>query len=374
MGWKIPLFKIFWDESDVEYVTREIHSGRNWAVGSNIEKFEEMIRERVGTDYAVVFNSGTSALQSSLIAHNIHNGDEVIVPSFTFISTANSPLFVGAKPIFADIERETLGLDPSSVLENITKKTKAIIPIHYGGCPCKIGELRDIADDHDLVLIEDASESLGAKIREKNVGTFGDSAVLSFCQNKIITTGEGGAVVTDSRKIYEKLLLIRSHGRLESSDFFSSLESFDYVTLGYNFRMSNLTAALGISQIGKLNKIIEMRRSNSRYLTENLNDLFDHIHPIEPLNDYYNVYQLYSVLADDRDALMEYLTDNGIMTKIYFDPVHQTYFYKKKLQYNVDLPVTMEIANKVVTLPMYPDLQRDEIDFIVSEIKNFYSR
>jgi perosamine synthetase len=358
----------------VEYVKREIESGMNWAVGPNVIKFEKMIRERVGTDYAVVFNSGTSALHSLLIAYGINKGDEVIVPSFTFISTANSPLFVGAKPVFADIEMETLGLDPDSVRENITDKTKAILPIHYGGCPCKIEELKDLADDYDLVLIEDAAESLGAKIKDKNVGTFGDSAVLSFCQNKIITTGEGGAVVTDSREIYEKLLLIRSHGRLESSDYFSSLEPFDYVTLGYNFRMSNITATLGISQLEKLDKIIEMRRSNSRYLTENLNDQIDKIIPLKSPNDYYHVYQLYNVLADDRDELMKYLADKGIMTKIYFDPVHQTYFYKKKLRYNVDLPVTTEIANKILTLPMYPGLQKDEIDFIIREIKNFYRR
>jgi perosamine synthetase len=372
MSWKIPLFKILWDDADVNNVKKEIQSGMNWAVGPNIEKFENLIRERVGTDYAVVFNSGTSALHSLLLAHEIHVGDEVIVPSFTFIATANSPLFVGAKPVFADIERETLGLDPVSVQESITDRTKAILPIHYGGSPCRIKELKSIAEDYGLVLIEDAAESFGAKINDKNVGTFGDSAVLSFCQNKIITTGEGGAVVTDSREIYEKLLLVRSHGRLESSDYFSSLEPFDYVTLGYNFRMSNITAALGISQILKLDKIIEMRRRNSRYLTENLEDQLDNIIPLEPPGDYYHVYQLYTAIANDRDGLMEYLADKGVMSKIYFDPVHLTHFYKRELGYEVDLPVTMEMANKVVTLPMYPGLQFDEMDFMVREIKNFY--
>jgi len=374
MTWKIPLFKIFWDESDVENVNREIQSGMNWAIGPNIKKFENLIRDRVGTNYAVVFNSGTSSLHSLLLAYGINEGDEIIVPSFTFIATANAPLFVGARPVFADIERETLGLDPDSVQENITDKTKAVLPIHYGGSPCKIEELKDIAEDNDLILIEDAAESLGAKIKEKNVGTFGDSAVLSFCQNKIITTGEGGAVVTDSREIYEKLLLIRSHGRLETSDYFSSLKPSDYVSLGYNFRMSNITAALGISQLLKMDKIIRMRRSNSRYLTENLKDQFNNIIPLEPLDNYYHVYQLYTVIANDRDALMEYLADKGIMSKIYFDPVHQTHFYKKKLLYDVDLPVTEEMANKVVTLPMFSNLLKDELDFMVTEIKNFYRR
>lgn len=161
MAWKIPLFKIYWDEEDVEAVTEAIKTGMNWAVGPNVVNFEALIARYVGTKYAVTFNSGTSALHAALLAHGIKQGDEVIVPSFTFIATANAPLFVGAKPVFADIAEETFGLDPEDVKENITKKTKAIIPIHYGGCSCKIRELKEIAEDHNLILIEDAAESLG---------------------------------------------------------------------------------------------------------------------------------------------------------------------------------------------------------------------
>lgn len=190
MTWKIPLFKIYWDKEDIKAVTEAIKGGMNWAVGSNVEKFEKMIAKYIGAKYCVVFNSGTSALHATLLAYGIKEDDEVIVPSFTFIATANAPLFVGAKPVFADIEEETYGLDSEDVKEKITKKTKAIIPIHYGGCPCKIMELREVADDHNLILIEDAAESLGARIGDKKVGTFGDSTMLSFCQNKIITTGD----------------------------------------------------------------------------------------------------------------------------------------------------------------------------------------
>lgn len=372
MTWKIPLFKIYWDKYDVYNVKKEITSGMHWAVGPNVEKFEKLIAEQVGTNYAVVFNSGTSALHSLLIAHGVKAGDEVIVPSFTFVSTANAPLFVGAKPIFADIERKTLGLDPKSVKENITSKTKVILPIHYGGCPCKIIELKEIAEEYDLILIEDAAESFGARIKEKNVGTFGESAVLSFCQNKIITTGEGGAVVTDSREIYEKLLLIRSHGRLETADYFLSLEPFDYVTLGYNFRMSNINAALGISQLQKLDKIIELRRTNSFYLSENLKDLSKYILPINPPRGYYHVYQMYTLIVDERDGLIEYLANKGIMSKVYFGPIHQTHFYEKELQYEVNLPVTEEMADKVINLPMFPNLKKEQMDFMIREIKNFY--
>ena len=372
MTWKIPFFKIYWDEEDVKSVAEAIKAGMNWAVGSNVEKFEKMIAKYIGAKYCVVFNSGTSALHATLLAYGIKEDDEVIVPSFTFIATANAPLFVGAKPVFADIEEETYGLDSEDVKEKITEKTKAIIPIHYGGCPCKIMELREIADDHNLILIEDAAESLGARIGDKKVGTFGDSTMLSFCQNKIITTGDGGAIITDSREIYEKLKLIRSHGRLETSDYFSSTEYMDYITLGYNFRMSNIIAALGVAQLKKVDKIIEMRRKNAEYLTATLKREIKQIITPASLEDYYQVYQMYTIRVDNRDKLMKYLAGKGIMTKVYFSPVHLTHFYKNELGYACELPVTEEISSQVLTLPMYPALTREEIDYIVEEMKRFF--
>ena len=372
MTWKIPLFKIYWDEEDVEAVTEAIKAGMNWAVGPKVEQFEDLIANYVGTKYSVTFNSGTSALHAALLAHGIKAGDEIIVPSFTFIATANAPLFVKAKPVFADIEEETFGLDPEDVKEKITKKTRAIIPIHYGGCACKIRELKEIAEDKNLLLIEDAAESLGARVINKKVGTFGDSAMLSFCQNKVITTGDGGAMVTDSRAVYEKLKLIRSHGRLETSDYFSSTEYMDYVTLGYNFRMSNITAALGIAQLKKADKIIEMRRENAGYLTTKLNhEVKETIIPTPP-KDYFHVYQMYSVKINNRDKLMKHLADSGIMTKVYFSPVHLTHFYKNELGYTCELPVTEEISSHVLTLPLYPTLTKGEIDFIIDKIKSFF--
>jgi len=230
---KIPLFKIYWDEDDVHAVNEVIRSGMYWTTGPKSKEFERMIAEYVGRKYAVVFNSGTSALQAAVLAHRIKAG-EVIVPSFTFIATSNALLMAGIKPVFADIEEKTFGLDPRSVEAAITKKTKAIIPVHYGGSPCMIRELRDVAEDHKVLLIEDAAESFGAKIGKEKVGNFGDSAMISFCQNKVITTGEGGAVVTDSQDVYERLKLVRSHGRLENMDYFSTWKEMDYVTLGYH--------------------------------------------------------------------------------------------------------------------------------------------
>jgi perosamine synthetase len=373
MSWKIPLFKIYWDEKDVSRVTEAMKSGSNWAIGPNVAKFEEKIASYVGTKYCVALNSGTSALHALLLAHSIKKGDEVIVPSFTFIATANAVLLVGAKPVFADIETETLGLDPEDVEEKITSRTRAILPMHYGGCPCEIRELEEIAEDHNLLQIEDAAESLGARIGDKRVGTFGDSAMLSFCQNKIITTGEGGGVVTDSRQVYEKLRLIRSHGRLETSDYFSSVGIMDYVSLGYNFRMSNITAALGISQLEKIDKLIEMRRKNAKYLTEGLEQVKE-ITILTPPKNYYHVYQMYSITVNPerRDELVGYLAKKGIMTKVYFSPVHLTYLYKNELKYSCKLPVTEEISRQVLTLPMYPTLTKGEMKYILEEIKNFY--
>lgn len=363
---------MYWDEDDIETVNTALRSGMNWAVGSNVTQFETEISEYIGTKYCLTFNSGTSALHAALIAHGIGNGDEIIVPSFTFIATANTPKFVGAKPVFADIEEKTLGLDPEHVLEQITEKTKAIIPVHYGGCPCMIRELKEIADDHNILLIEDAAEAFGASIEGKKVGTFGDSAMLSFCQNKIITTGEGGALVTDSRDVYERMKLIRSHGRLETGDYFSSYESMDYVQLGYNFRLSNILASLGLAQLRKIDAIIEMRKNIAELYTNLLLKKVPEVSTIiEPIG-YDHVHQLFSIRVSDRKKLMDYMADNGIMCKIYFDPIHLTHYYKNELKYRESLPVTEKVASEILSLPIYPGMPIDDVRLIVEKISEFY--
>lgn len=376
MDWRIPLFKIYWDEQDVEIVKEAIQRGMLWAIGPNIEKFENMLAEYIGTRYALVFNSGTSALHAVLLAYGIGQGDEVIVPSFTFIATANAPLFVGATPVFADIEETTYGLNPNDVIRKITSKTKAIIPIHYGGCPCLITELKEIAEEHNLVLIEDAAESLGATVNGKKVGTFGVCAILSFCSNKIITTGEGGAVVTNSAEIYEKLKLIRSHGRADTGNYFSSTECMDYVALGYNFRMSDITAALGIAQLEKIDRLIEMRRQNAEMLSRKLSQITQIEVPHSP-DSFFHVYQMYTIRVKDgqeeRNSLSNYLAEKGIMTKVYFPPVHVTHFYRNELGYNDELPVTERLSQQVLTLPMYPTLTEKEINYIAQAVAGFFS-
>lgn len=372
---KIPLFKIYWDEEDIKAVSNSVRRGMNWACGPNIEEFEKLISQYLDRKYALTFNSGTSALHAALIAYGIGPGDEVIVPSFSFIATANAPLFVGARPVFADIEEERYGLDPEDVKKKITKKTKVIIPVHYGGCPCRIGELKAIAKENNLLLIEDAAESFGAREDGKLVGTFGDSAMFSLCQTKVFTTGEGGFMATDSRDIYEKLKLTRSHGRAETADYFSSGDHMEYLELGYNFRMSDMIAALGVSQIKKVNKLIETRRSHAKYMTSILSGIKDIIIPVFP-SALFHVFQEHYIRIkagkEVRDNLKKYLAEKGIGTRISFLPIHQTKFYQEKLGYADRLEMTEKISSQALTLPMYPSLTKEEMDYIAQEIKNFY--
>ena len=376
MDWKIPLFKIYWDEEDIEMVKKSIQRGMNWAAGPYIEQFESMLSEYLDRRCCVAFNSGTSALHAAVIAYGIGPGDEVIVPSFTFIATANAPLFVGATPVFADIEEANCGLDPDSVIRKITPKTKAIIPVHYGGCPCLIEELKEIAEEHDLLLIEDAAESFGAKRNGRLVGTFGDSAMFSLCQTKVFTSGEGGFIATDSQDITEQLKLIRSHGRAETADYFSSVEYMDYVTLGYNLRMPDIIAALGISQLKKVDMLIEMRRNNSEYMTKALSGIKDIVLPQFP-EEVFHVYQEYPIKIKSaektRDSLRAHLTNQGIMTRVSFPPVHLTHYFKNVLRYeDASLDVTERVSSQALTLPMYPSITKEEMDCIAQEIHNFF--
>lgn len=377
MKWRIPLFKIYWDNEDIDNIMEVLQGGSSWADGPSIAEFEAELSDYVGAEFCVTFNSGTSALHSALLAHGIGAGDEVIVPSFTFIASANAPLLVGARPVFADIEDGTWGIDPLDVEKRITSRTKAILPTHYGGCPCRIEEHRKIADDHGLVLIEDAAEALGAQIGGKMAGAFGDAAVLSFCQNKVITTGEGGATLTDSKEIHEKLRLVRSHGRRDVADYFTSAELGDYVALGYNFRMSTIAAALGKAQLGKIERLIQMRGANASYMESKLSRI-DEIEIFKTPNEFRHVHQIYTIRVrggvETRENLRRYLAERGIMTKVYFSPVHLTTFYTRDFGHRTgELPVTERISGEVLTLPMYPTLSEDEMDYIADQIRDFFA-
>lgn len=373
---KIPFFKNYWDKKDIKYVSQVIKRGMYWANGPEIAEFEKKIAAFVRRKYSLVFNSGTSALHAVLDALNIKS-KEVIVPSFTFIATANTVLHAGGKPVFADIENETFGLDPEDVKRKITSKTCAIMPIHYGGCSCQIGGLKKIAKKNGLFLIEDAAESLGAKHQNKMVGTFGEAAMFSFTPTKIISTGEGGAIVTNSKKLYEKMKLFRSHGRLEKEDYFTSTASMDYISLGYNFRMPTICAAQGLTQLQKINRLISKRRKIAQYYNENLSNIKKIRTPLAP-KGCYHIYQMYSILVREgrktRGRLQEYLKKKGITSKIYFEPVHKTYFYKKVLGYNLKLETTEKLAGETLSLPIYPQLTLEEQNYVVKQIKRFFNK
>ena len=250
--------------------------------------------------------------------------------------------------------------------------------MHYGGKVCKhIEELREIAEINDLLLIEDNAESFGATLNNKLAGTFGDAAMLSFCQNKVITTGEGGAICTNNKEIYEKLSLIRSHGRVESPgiNYFSNINEMDYIQIGYNYRLPTMCAALGISQLNKIDKIINLRRKCGKYYDENLSKV-PNIQIIPEIEGNRDVYQLYSIFLNKskkRSDLQNYLLKNNIFTKIYFFPIHLKTFYKEKYGYKPgSLPITEEISNKILALPFSLNFKEKDQGSIIEKILEFF--
>lgn len=374
-NWKIPLYKIYTDEEDIIQINKILRRGRDWAIGPEIEELENQIKNYVGTDYCAVLNSGTSALHATLLSYGIGTNDEVIIPSFSFISTANSIQFVNAIPKFSEIEEHTFGLDPNLIKSKISNKTKAIMPMDYGGMSCQISELKKIAHDNDLILIEDAAEGLGSSVNGKKVGSISDSAIFSFCGNKVLTTGEGGAVVTDSKEIYEKIKLISSHGRVDQKSYFNNQNESQYIGLGYNWRMSSFTAGLGISQLGKLDKIIKMRQENAQFLSSHLSSI-EELKVPEPPSNYEHIFQMYTVRLKNntiRNSLHDYLTKKKIFSKVYFSPIHLTDFYKSKYGYDENsLPLTEKISQEVLTLPLYPNMTNEEKIYLVESIKEFF--
>jgi perosamine synthetase len=369
----LPLFKIYWDEKDIKYVKNKIRSGQYWCTGKENEVFEKKITEYLDIPYCISLNSGGSALHALMIAYDFGPGDEIIVPSFTFIATAYSPLYTGAKPCFVDIEDSQYGLDPDLVNEAITSKTKAILPIHFSGIPCKINKLKEIAEDNNIVLIEDAAEAFGAKIENNRVGTIGDSSIFSFCHNKIFTTSEGGCIVTHNKKIYDRISKILSYGRISEGNYFTTNKGIDYVAVGYNWRLSSILAALGIAQIEKVDKIIKMRRNLASKFNKNLEKIPD-ISPIELTEKLFGVYQMYNILLEDeisRNRLIGYLNKNEIYSKIYFEPVHKYSIFRNIGFRDLDLPITEDVSSRILAIPFYPHMTDEEMNYLFTKLRNF---
>lgn len=371
--YRVPLYKVFWDQDDVDAVSRIVKRGMFWTDGPSAKEFEKEIAEKTQRKYAVSFNSGTSGLTAVLISLGIGSGDEVIVPSFTFSATSNCVVHTGAQPVFAEIEDITFGLDPGDVADKITENTRAIMPIHYGGGSCRIDELVELAEENGLVLIEDAAESLGCINRCRPVGSFGKAAMFSFCGNKVLTTGEGGMVVTDDPELADRMKLVRSHGRLDGGEYFKSSKSFDYILPGHNWRMPEVISELGRSQLKKLDYLVKKRREAAAKYDECLDGLPLRV-PVA-LSAVKHIYQMYTVFFDYpnmREKVRSHLAAAGIMNKVYFECVHLTTFYKKSFGTTTGmLPITEDLSCRVLTIPIYPTIQDDEIQFVCHEIRRF---
>ena len=376
INWKIPLYKVSNDSSEIKAISKVIKRGMDWAIGPEIEEFENKLAKYIGTKYCISFNSGTSAGHAALLSYNLKKNDQVLVPSFSFIATANWPLMANCETKFVDIEEQNYGMDPKKIENSISKKTKIIMPIHYAGLPCKINEIKKIAKQNKIVLIEDAAESIGSKINKQNIGTFGELGIFSFAGNKILTSGEGGAIVTNSKEKFDKLKLIRSHGRKSVDNYFSSIQTPKYVELGYNWRMSSITAAICLSQLDKIEKLINSRRQNAKYYQKKLKKFKEiKIHE-EPIG-YKHVYQLYSIQLPSkkiRDGLSKFLAKKGIMSKVFFAPIHLTDHFSSYKIKQKKMTNTEKISEQILSLPMYPDLRKDEIDEIVDTISEFFEQ
>lgn len=334
-------------------IEKSLTSAAN-AGGKRVQEFEKLLSSYVGSRYTVAVNSGTAALQTSLYALDIKKGDEVLLPSFTFVATANSVVSVGAKPVFVDILPENYTIDPEDLRKKITKKTKAIIPVHLYGNFAYMQEISEIADRYNLEIIEDAAQSLGTTYKNKHSGTFSRIGCFSMYAAKVVTSGEGGAVVTDEKQLFEKLRKIRNHGMVHG---------YDSRILGLNLRLPELSAAIAKTQMKKLPKFLKKRKRNATILTELLSDL-DFVLPLER-NDVKVNWYLYTISTKNRDKLLKQLNSKGIGATAYYSmPVHRTPFYSKKM----NLPITDWAASTVLSLPVHPLVTENNLHYISKTI------
>ena len=355
----IPIAKPQIDEAEVQAVTEVLRSGII-AQGQRVADFEEAFAKFSGTEHAVAVNSGTAALHAALLAHGIGEGDEVITSPFSFIATANSILYTNARPVFSDIESETYNLDPEQITEKITRKTKAIMPVHLYGHPADMKAITEIAEDHKLAIIEDACQAHGAKYDGKTVGSFGTGA-FSFYPTKNMTTSEGGIITTNDKEVAERCRMIRSHG---------SSQRYLHEIIGFNLRMTDISAAIGLVQLGKLDNYTAKRQQNAKKLTEGLQTIEGITCP-KTREGYEHVFHQYTIRTQERDKLSEYLNQNGIGTGIHYPiPIHKQPLYQE-LGYTDELPESEKASAEVLSLPVHPQLNENEIDTIINTVKQW---
>jgi perosamine synthetase len=363
----LPVSEPLLGEKELLYVTECILTGWVSSAGKFVTRFEQMFAEFCGCHYAVATSNGTTALHLALLSIGIGPDDEVIVPTLTFIATANAVTYTGAKPVFVDSDISTWNIDPEKIEESITPRTKAIIPVHLYGHPADMERILNIASKHSLAVIEDAAEAHGATYKGRKVGGIGDLGVFSFYGNKIVTTGEGGMVVTNDAELAEKIKILRDHGMSKNRRYW-------HPVLGFNYRLTNIQAAIGVAQMENIENILAAKRRIADTYTKLLRDITGiTLPPSAPWAE--NVFWLYTILIDDRvcnvdrNFIIENLSKNGVETRPIFPPIHTQPIYNT----GQSLPVSEMLFQKGLCLPSSVNLQDEEIIKTVNIIKDSIS-
>lgn len=365
------------DEDDVQAVVKALRG--EWITqGPTVEAFERKVAEYCGARYAVAMSSGTAALHAACLAAGIGPGDEAITTPITFAATANAVVYCGGRPVFADIRPDTLTIDPADIEQRIKSSTKAILPVDFAGLPADMDAIREIARRHGLVVIEDAAHALGARYKDRPVGTLADMTVFSFHPVKHITTGEGGMVLTDDKGLYERLLRIRHHGIVRDvtqAPVKRSAWYYEIPDIGYNFRLTDFQSALGISQMRKLDLFIERRRRIAEEYRQAFADLAALRLPVEP-RDYYSSYHIFVIqlelekLHAGRDLIFDALRAEGIGANVHYVPVHLHPYYRERFGYGRgSYPNAERYSERALTLPLFPAMTEQDVSDVVAAVR-----
>lgn len=358
--YKIPVYQPSLTGNEKKYVNDCLDS--NWisSKGKYVSLFEKEFANYVNVNYATGVCNGTVALHLALLALGIGQGDEVIVPTLTYIASVNAIVYTGATPVFVDSLPDTWQIAPEEVRKSITPRTKAIMAVHLYGHPCEMSVLKEIADEHRLFLIEDCAEAIGSKYQGNHVGTFGDIATFSFYGNKTITTGEGGMVITNDQTIFERAVHFKGQGLAKYREYWHDV-------IGYNYRMTNICAAIGLAQLERIDDILLKKRRIAELYKELLKDTEFKVHP--EVGDVFHSYWMVSILipqANQRDQVRKHLAEADIETRPVFYPVHTMPMYSQKYQ---KYQVAEDIGWRGINLPSYPDLSPEQIDYICNNLK-----
>ncbi|SHJ66952.1 UDP-4-amino-4,6-dideoxy-N-acetyl-beta-L-altrosamine transaminase [Paramaledivibacter caminithermalis] len=372
----IPYGRQYIDEEDINAVIDVLKSDF-LTTGPKIREFEDVLANYVGAKYAVAISNGTAALHAACFAADIKEGDEVITSPITFAASANAVLYCGGKPIFADINPKTYNIDPEDIKRKITDKTKAIIPVHYTGQPCDMDKILQIADENGLIVIEDGAHALGGEYKDKKIGSIGDMTTFSFHPVKHITTGEGGAITTNNKELYERLIMFRTHGITRDSDKLINDDTpwyYEQHYLGFNYRMTDIQATLGISQMKKVNAFLKKRREIAEIYNEELRSIDGVVipHQLENTNSAWHLYVIKLELEKikiGRRKIFEELRKRNIGVNVHYIPVYYHPYYQD-LGYSKGLcPNAEKLYEAIITLPLYPMMTKDDIKYIVNSLK-----